>query len=189
MRRADRKRWGACHTLDDLCAATVGWLHGEIIQTPSHLGPPCRETIPLLGVLEAANLAGFLTDGSQPGIPLEDGCGQRAAVEGFATDDAAQVLAGIAGSAGLLVITGRAPRFRTRYTSSVVVTMDQGYPFTSFGAQRSRRDLRADFSYCQTEATEAVCDAWQVCLIDPEWGRNDVLWPALEKFASERGTA
>ena len=26
---------------------------------------------------------------------------------------------------------------------------------------------------------EALYEAWQVTLIDPEWGRNDVLWPAL----------
>ncbi len=28
-------------------------------------------------------------------------------------------------------------------------------------------------------AMNEVLDAWQVTVIDPVWGRNDVLWPTL----------
>jgi hypothetical protein len=30
---------------------------------------------------------------------------------------------------------------------------------------------------------QAICDAWQVTVIDPEWGRDDLLWPLLWIFA------
>ena len=30
----------------------------------------------------------------------------------------------------------------------------------------------------------ALCAAWQVAIIDPGRGRNDVLWPVLESFAA-----
>lgn len=38
-------------------------------------------------------------------------------------------------------------------------------------------------------AVEALSDAWQVTLIDPEWGRNDLLWPLLDAFAEQHNPA
>ncbi len=35
-------------------------------------------------------------------------------------------------------------------------------------------------------AIEALCAAWQVTIIDPEWGRNDVLWTVLKSFTAQR---
>jgi hypothetical protein len=58
---------------------------------------------------------------------------------------------------------------------------------TWFGNHLDLRDIEDDqagYGICHPGAIEALCAAWQVTIIDPEWGRNDVLWPALESFAA-----
>jgi hypothetical protein len=185
MNRADRKRWASCRTLADLGGVTAGWLHGEVEQTPSHLGPPCAETKALIPVLAAVNRAGYVTDDSQPGVPLHRGSGQRAAVSGFAGDGMRLALREMADATGLLVTSWRSSAVRTRYACRVVVTARDGHPFTGYGAQESRADLHWMYGEdCHPGAVEALCAAWQVCVIDPEFGRNDALWPALEKLAT-----
>jgi hypothetical protein len=37
---------------------------------------------------------------------------------------------------------------------------------------------------CRPEVVQELCESWQVALIDPVWGRNDVLWPVLARFAA-----
>jgi hypothetical protein len=184
MRRSDWERWAACRTMDDLADMTVAWLHGEVQETPDNLAPPAAETIELIPALTAANRAGYLTECSQPGRPLTNGNGQRAAVSGYATDATREALAGLASDAGLMISVMRASAKRTRYTCRTLVTVSGGEERTWFGAQLSLVDLRWDYEICP-EAAEAVCKAWQVTIIDPEWGRNDVLWPMLEKFAAD----
>jgi hypothetical protein len=190
MNRADRKRWAACRTLDDLCAVTIAFLAGDVRETPEHGGPPCEETAALIPVLAAANAAGYLTESSQPGVPLRDGSGQRAAVSGYAGDEVKSALAAITSGTRLLCTAQRSSAVRVSYASATVVTMDDGRPFTEFGARLPRKELRYFYGdACHADAAEAVCAAWQITIIDPQWGRNDVLWPVLEKFASARSAA
>jgi hypothetical protein len=190
MNRADRKRWASAQTLNDLGELTACWLAGELVQTPNHAGPPCAETIELIDVLAAANRAGFVTESSQPGRSdiRQSGsyaeCGmQRAAVQGFAGDDVMAALRQAVAGTGLTFLASRAPR-RTDWRTAIVVTLDDGEPFTWFGATPSRRDLAGDYDYCRKSVVAALQDAWQVTIVDPEWGRNDRLWPALEAFAA-----
>jgi hypothetical protein len=35
---------------------------------------------------------------------------------------------------------------------------------------------------CNPAAVETLCQAWQITLIDPQWARNDHLWPVLRKL-------
>jgi hypothetical protein len=42
---------------------------------------------------------------------------------------------------------------------------------------------------CHPDAVNALCNAWQVTLIDPEWGHNDQIWPLLKAFATQRSSA
>jgi hypothetical protein len=52
------------------------------------------------------------------------------------------------------------------------------------GGTDSRKSLRYDYGpFCDPQAVDALCAAWQVTLIDPEWGRDDVLWTVLAQFA------
>lgn len=34
---------------------------------------------------------------------------------------------------------------------------------------------------CRTEAVRQVIAAWQVTVVDPDWGRNDLLRPTLRR--------
>lgn len=183
MNRADRKRWQAARSLADLCDLTARWLEGDLKQTPGHAGPPCPETIGLIPVLAAANRAGFLTDDSQPGVPWDESesC-QYAAVTGFVADENLDALRESLDLVELLFIEHRAVR-RTICKDSVTVTVDGGEDFTRYGQQISRKALKWQFEMCQPSAVQAVCDAWQVTIVEMEPGRNSVLWPALAEFA------
>ncbi|MGW2082305.1 DUF6919 domain-containing protein [Streptomyces sp. NPDC001939] len=37
------------------------------------------------------------------------------------------------------------------------------------------------FPDCHAEAVQDVIGSWQVTIVDPEWGRNDLLWPLLQR--------
>jgi hypothetical protein len=62
---------------------------------------------------------------------------------------------------------------------------------TWFGGPLTRDDIEDDqagYGICHPDAVEALCTAWQVTIIDPEWGRSGVLWPVLGSFAAQRFT-
>jgi hypothetical protein len=126
-----------------------------------------------------------VTDNSQPGVPIDAyGNGQRAWVSGFASSDVlAQLRAATAGT-GLTITAAWASEGNPG--PFITVTLNYGEEFTWAGGGQSRSELEDHYGrLCHPDAVRAVCDAWQVNIIDPEWGRNDVLWPALEKFAAE----
>lgn len=188
MNRADRKLWASARTLDDLCELTAMWLEGELEQTPGHLSPPMPETAEITAELIAANRAGFLTAGSQPGRPLTpDGSRQHAAVTGFVPASRLGAVRAALDVAGLDYTEAGSTRWVTSYRTAVAVTFDRGLAFTSFGCRISRRGLRWEFGGCHRDAVREVCDAWQVTVIDKTAGRNDRLWPALASLASLAG--
>jgi hypothetical protein len=201
--RADRKLWAGARSLADLGELTAQWLEGKILHQPGYGDPepggtgPDPETLPLVQVLAACCRAGFVTAGSQPGTTdrttgIPD---QRAAVEGFIAPAGWLRLGPAAYAAGLIVIDHHEhpgiPRWRIRYRDAVTVTMEGDRPFTSFGAQLSRRHLRdphVGYGECHRDAVRALEAAWQVTLIEREWGHNAVLWPLLGRFAGITGT-
>jgi hypothetical protein len=188
MNRHDRAQWASARDLAHLGALTALWLEGELGECPGYCGPPDDETRWLVPVLAACNRAGFLTDGSQPGYD----CGgdkwvQRAAVEGFAAAPLAIELCERALDAGLLAYARIAPWWRNRHSTAYPVSACDGRYVTSFGTTLSARYLRWQFSQCHRAAQAAVCGAIQVTLIDPQWGRNDRLWPALAAITEQVG--
>lgn len=208
--RVDAEAWYAASTLAELGALVARWLEGDLASQPGYC-PGCGpdpETVPLVRSLAAANRAGFVTGGSQPG---ESGTGydgqfwqQRAAVTGFA-DDATwcslwpvldrfgavdvtdQTDTGFphAPGARLLVVARRArPRRRHEYGTTVTVAGDS--PHTDFGAPFSDRaivDMYGDM--CSGDAIDALCEAWQVTIIDPVWGESQTLWQALDAWTGQ----
>jgi hypothetical protein len=65
------------------------------------------------------------------------------------------------------------------------ITLDYGEEFTWDGIASSPMSLDDSYGpWCHPAIVGALCRAWQVTLIDPEWGRNDVLWPALGAFGA-----
>jgi len=196
MNRADRKRWASARTLADVGELTAQWLEGEISERPGYCGPPDDETASLIPALAACNRAGYVTDGSQPG-----GSGwyegthweQRAAVEGFADVETWVRLQDACERLPVMILARQAPRWRCRYRTAIPVTRSGGWPCTRFGTTLSRRYLADDwagYGECSAEAVDAICDAWQITLIDTEWGRRDSpLWAALAAFAGLAVTA
>ena len=188
MSRSDRGAWQAARTLADLGELTARWLEGRIASVPGYCGTPAEETLPLVPVLARLNRAGFVTDCSQPGeIDGEYDCEQRAAVQGYASPQVAAALIRAAETAGLIVAACSpdwVPRWRYGYGTSVTVTQVNGRHFTGFGVRIPRRHIRdphIGHGVCHPDAVKALCGAWQVTLIDPEWGRPDVLWRVLEQ--------
>lgn len=199
MSRADRDTWASARTLADLGELTARRLEGGILSQPGY-APGCgpdEETLPLAPVLAALNRAGFVTTGSQPGL-MEYGRGgswweQRAAAEGFMADP--RLLAGIGDAAadvGLMVIVHETPsRWRYRYDKSLTVTTRNGCRVTGFGVRLPRRHIRDSwlgYGICHPDAVEALCSAWQVTVIDTQWGRNDMLWRTLVHAVSAAGS-
>jgi hypothetical protein len=64
------------------------------------------------------------------------------------------------------------------------ITIYVGEEFTWVGGAQSRTGIRADYADDCPDATEAITAAWQISLTDPQWGRYDILWPALTRFAA-----
>ena len=184
--------WLSARTLADLGELTAQWLEGTITSQPGYAvgcGPD-EETEPLVGVLAAANRAGYITASSQPGGNGLDDSGarwsQRAAVTGFASDATMRRLRAGSGQVRLTTIYARPRRWRTTREHATCVTWFGGRPVTSFGSCLSQAHLRdwwAGYGVCHPEAVAALCQAWQVTIIDPQWGRDSVLWPALQAFA------
>ncbi len=195
--KSDRAAWGSARTLAGLGELTARWIEGTIASQPGYCGPSDIEDPALVPLLAALNRAGFVTTGSQAGEsgPGYDGAHwqQRAAVEGFAGPGMTSALIAAASDAGLTIVVrdpAGLPRWRYRYDRSVTVTMREDRRVTGFGVQLPRRHIRdgwLGYGICHRDAVGALCAAWQVTVIDPEWGRPDVLWHVLEQAIQPAG--
>jgi hypothetical protein len=170
VNRHDRKQWKSAATMADLGELVVAWLHGEIQQTPGHLGPPDPETIPLVPALTAANRATFITNQSQQaGGDSEESCYRcapwEAFVEGFAADITLERLRSMAASAGLGIGACR----RREHCNH----RQMGWGRCPW------RECVGFWSDCCPAVAGELEAAWYVGIYDPEPGRNDRLWPAL----------
>ena len=187
--RSDLAAWQSARTHADLGELTARWLEGTIASVPGYCGPPAGETEELIPVLAKLNRAGFVTTGSQPAFdgPGYDGAHwrQRAAVEGFAGPELASALLAAASGAGLTDVLhdpATLSRWRYDYDRDVTVTTRDGYEVTGFGVQLPRRHIRDSwigYGICHRDAVDALCSAWQVTVIDRQWGRADLLWDVL----------
>jgi hypothetical protein len=172
MSARDAARWGGCLDMADLGAMVIAWLNGEVAQTPGHCGPPCAETIPLIPVLTAVNRAGFVTDCSQLAETRSDGRSWNTWVSGFASDDT---------QARLCEATWRTPLDMDSCHAAAAVHGCQGKPWG--GASCPAAECAGYWADACPFAAGALADVWWVYIEDPEPGRNDRLWPALEAFA------
>jgi hypothetical protein len=188
--------WQSARTLADLGELTAQWIEGTLASQPGYFGrSDIDRSDVLVPLLAAVNRAGFRTDCSQaaeaPCAGYDDRVWeQRAGVTGLADDQAvARLRAAIAGTR--LILTARRGRDvqGVSYRDAIPVTCADEKPVTWFGAACGPDELADTLSPCHPDTIGAACDAWQVAVIDPEWGRNDVLWPALERFAAPASRA
>lgn len=191
MTDADREQWAGARTLADLGELTARYLEGDLAGHPAYWGRPDEETTPLIATLAAANRAGFVTECSQPGQALALGVRggwwqQRAAVSGWVDPATASLLEGLVRGTDQLLMVAGPVGWRRDYRDAVVCTEVNGYPITRFGGRPSLREIRAIWGVCSREARGQLCGDDFVSIIDLAWGRNDVLWPLLDRFAAER---
>jgi len=198
MSRSDRRAWKQARTLTELGELTARWLEGDIASQPGYM-PNCGpdpETTELIPTLAKLNRAGYVTECSQPGMAPTVGYdgrlwSQRAAVSGFADDaTAARILTAVEGTELVLIAHGTPPRRRwwqwRRPVNPAIVVTSAGYQVsTEFGARMSLGDLEGCLGDLGQEGFTAVRDALQVTVIDPAWGRNDVLWPVLDAVVAD----
>lgn len=183
-KRADRQMWRSATTVAGLGELMASWLEGAMIWRPG-AGPGLDpETGDLVAVLARVNRAGFLTTDSQPGCDETGFDGQRwqqrAAVTGFVADDELlHSLARMAEAQRLTILVRVADRGHC--LPGVTVTRIDGETHTTFGGRLSRRYLRHMWHGVGRDALAEVTGALQVTLIDPEFDRNDRLWPALDE--------
>ncbi|MFD5899647.1 DUF6919 domain-containing protein [Streptomyces sp. NPDC060366] len=192
MSREDKRCWRSAAGLRDLGSLVAAWLIGDIASQPGYQ-PKCgpdEETWHLIPVLVAVNRLGYVTDGSQPGFdgPGDDGQRwlQRAAVSGLVDDPQLRDrLVAAAKMAGLTVVQhDMTPR---RHAEGIPVTKSGGHDYTWFGRFLPVRDLQTVWQpeIIGRRAFGKVAGAWQLTLIDPEWGRDDVLWEALAEVVRQ----
>ncbi len=171
-------RWADVRTLPRLGELVAEWLDRRIGSAPFYGGAPDPETESITPVLQQLNRSGFVTDFSQPGeIDGEDA--QRAAVSGYCQQDVAERLASTSVRGDLIVISSPAgvdgcfqlPITRTHNCTFTILCGDH--------APLSADDESWPWSGLHPEMRAALLNAWFVSVLDPVWGRNDVLWPAL----------
>lgn len=188
--RRSHSSWRDATTLDDLSAGVVAWLTGSVRRTPTYLGRPEPETALIRDRLITINqVAGVLTDSSQPGLLGEwrtrrghvHRWSQRAYLAGYADATAVGDLTlglYLAREAGELLLFTRPPHqgpyAGTDYGNEPVpVTADaDGTPHTWVGHWAPARDITAFWG----RGAPALLGAWQFAVVDPEWGRPDLLW-------------
>jgi hypothetical protein len=174
------RAWAAARSLGELGELVAQWLEGRLSSVPTQVGEggPDLETKALIGTLAAFNRAGFVTEHSQPAEPPQGGSAQRACVHGFCAKETAETIAAACLATDLVCLVYLPGGGEGPY---VPVTIDKGRAFT-WGAMPVEPEHVA-YTWgrtCSPEAVATLIDAWQVCVIDPIWGRNDVLWSTLE---------
>ncbi|MBO0871821.1 MAG: hypothetical protein J2P19_00350 [Pseudonocardia sp.] len=183
VRRADRRVWGEPTTLAGVGQVTARWLEGEVRTSMGYGAGPDPETVPLIPVLARLNRAGFVTINSQPG-ETGDGYFQRAWVAGLADEATlARIIDAVDGT-DLMLRYGFGRGAHRRYPRYPITvegdSPETGWVCTSITCGLPRRDHDLVYECCSDAAYAAVMAAAQVDVVDPVWGRNDLLWPTLD---------
>lgn len=198
LSRADARLWAQVESIEDIGELTAQWLEGDIETHPRYYGRPDEETEALIPTLAVLNRSGYVTAGSQPGEgPIRGGWDepemkwwwQRAAVDGFARPETADHIRETSTASGLTVVQHDRAGWRTSWTDVVDVTRsgpdelpappEDSWAHTSFGTHLSRHVLSS--TVFNVAAAKCLYDMPQVTVVDPEWGRNDLLWPTLTR--------
>lgn len=190
MRTRDRKRWQAASTLPELGELVARWLEGTIPSQPGwqpNHGPD-EETADLVPALAAACRAGYVTYSSQPGFA---GLGfdgafwrQWAAVEGFiGYDDCVRLYEIIREVPGLACVAIM-PSYAGTGSYRIPVSTREREVTCSFGGGLTRAEIEELYGEdCSADMVGQLQRALQLTIVDTEFNRDSVLWPALERFA------
>jgi hypothetical protein len=170
----DAAAWQSAATISDLGELTARWLEGKLRWQPCYRGDrPDPETDELVPVLAAMNRAGFWTEDSQPGVIEEDWC-QRAMVSGYCTEATSNAIQAAVLNTDLIVVTVPA----TLDNRTQIPVSRSGAVESTWAGGNSDPDGQYDDDLSRA-AVEAIRAAWHIEVIDPVWGRNDLLWDTV----------
>ncbi len=175
-----RRDWESASSLFDFGELMIEWLEGKRTQ-PLHEDPPCPETAEIKEDLKYLNRIAFVTTCSQPGAPVEEGSGQRAMVEGLASQSLAWAIATLGLETDLLVSI-YPPGSTGGYM--VPVTTEEFHPFTWCGEALDDEDLEHLYEATGPIGRDILKKAWSVVAIDPKWGRKRCLWDELRRVTT-----
>ncbi|WP_331727239.1 hypothetical protein OG871_39805 (plasmid) [Kitasatospora sp. NBC_00374] len=183
-------------SLAEVAGVVANWMDGRtrLLSCVSYHVPTGAESGPT-ALLADLNRAGLLTLASQYGQDTKfhgDGSRstRRAAVDLLVPGrQLRRRLRTQARAAGLIVTTHRFPRF-TQLTGlgGLTVSLLDSEPDASFGARRDRDELRRLLPGVGPAVLREAASARQITVADPDWGRNDRLWPLLQRFAAPAAT-
>lgn len=172
--------WRDARTIADIGQVMARWLAGEVRGWSGHGDGVDSETGPLLPTLVALNRAGVVTTNSQPG---EVGAGydgahwRQKAFLAAVVDDRNPLLGRLirsAETAGMTVLRGN------RYPGLTVLTDRDGEPQMALAGSVPRNHLAREWSCLDRQGLKELRDHGAVLhIVDPVWGRDDRLWPAL----------
>lgn len=179
--------WRDARSIGELGGAMAGWLEGRIKSWPGCSAGPDDETLPLVPALARLNRRGWVTTMSQPGYlgMADDGrpWEQRACVEGWiaAGDPMLPRVIRAARAAGLLVTAhgaGRSVGPRNGLPVSRWGTESLTGVGGRYGRLRRRSEWRGIGRMAQRELRH---EGVVLAVVDPVWGRDDVLWALLDE--------
>jgi hypothetical protein len=175
----DRGVWRQATTLEGAGELTARWLEGGSSYQPGHFAAGFDdETSPIAKALAELNRNGLFTRESQPGL-ASDSEAQRQYVTGFCSADVAGELLALSTRSELVTIA-HAPGESSN--AAIPVTLVGSEVTTVLGSSENPvdEDQIKDWAN-ETNDTLALllADSWYVEILDPVWGRTDVLLPAV----------
>ena len=178
-RLEDKGAWRQAVTLEAAGELTARWLEGKSeYQAATFTVRYDAETAPIAAELSALNRSGLFTKESQPGLRVA-GSAQRQYVTGFCSAEAAVELLALSTRTELVTVA-HAPGEAS--SAAIPVTLDGDEVVTVLGSSETpvEEDQIRDWAE-ETNDTLALllADSWYVEVLDPVWGRNNVLLPAV----------
>jgi hypothetical protein len=175
----DRGVWRQATTLEAAGELTARWLEGGSSYQPGHLAAGFdEETRPIAAALAELNRNGLFTKESQPGL-LTGSAAQRQYVTGFCSASLAGELLALSTRTELVTVA-HAPGDAS--SAAIPVTLAGTEVTTVLGSSENPVDDE-QISDWADETNDALAlllaDSWYVEILDPVWGRNDVLLPAV----------
>ena len=175
----DKGAWRQATTLDAAGELTARWLEGKSeYQAATFTVRFDDETGPIAVEMAALNRNGLFTKESQPGLQAGES-GQRQYVTGFCSAETAADLLALSTRSDLVTVA-HAPGESS--SASIAVTLDGGEVVTVLGSSENpvTEDQIRDWAEETNESLALLlADSWYVEILDPVWGRNDVLLPAV----------
>jgi hypothetical protein len=175
----DRGVWRQATTLEAAGELTARWLEGGSSYQPGHFAPGSDdETRPIAAALAELNRHGLFTKESQPGI-RDGAAAQREYVTGFCSAATAGELLALSTRTELVTVA-HAPGEAS--SAAIPVTLAGSDVTTVLGSSENpvEEEQIRDWAVETNDALALLlADSWYVEILDPLWGRNDVLLPAV----------